>query len=62
MGIGTDRLFMLSHNLVDESSGGSCAKMGFRAEHEIDNRMHLVGYDDARGFINIDEIKGDDYV
>ena len=53
VGIGTDWPFMLSHDLVDNTIGGSWEKMGFRAEHEIDNRMHLVGYDDARDFINI---------
>lgn len=53
VGIGTDWPFMLSHDLVDETIGGSWEKMGFRAEHEIDNRMNMVGYDDARDFINI---------
>jgi membrane dipeptidase len=53
VGIGTDWPFMLSVELAEETIGRNIAEMGFRPEHEIGVSQSLVGYEDARDFVNI---------
>ena len=52
VGIGTDWPFMLSHGIAESTIGLNTEALGFRAEHGITIRQNLVGYDDARDFIN----------
>ena len=53
VGIGTDWPFMLSTELAENTIGQNIAEMGFRPEHEISTSQQLVGYEDARDFVNI---------
>jgi membrane dipeptidase len=53
VGIGTDWPFMLSVALAEKTIGQNVQDMGFRKEHEISTSQKLVGYEDARDFINI---------
>jgi len=53
VGIGTDWPFMLSTELAENTIGQNIAEMGFRPEHEISTSQKLVGYEDARDFVNI---------
>ena len=52
VGIGTDWPFMLSHGIAEETIGQNTEELGFRPEHGITIRQNLVGYDDARDFVN----------
>jgi len=53
VGVGTDWPFMLSHQVAEATIGKATAAMGFRSEHGISIAQHLIGYDDARDFVNI---------
>jgi membrane dipeptidase len=53
VGIGTDWPFMLSTQLAEETIGQSIKDLGFRSEHEVGVSQTLVGYEDARDFLNI---------
>ncbi len=52
VGIGTDWPFMLPHGIAESTVGVNIDALGFRSEHGIAMRQNLVGYDDARDFIN----------
>lgn len=52
VGIGTDWPFMLTHGIAESTVGQNTEDMGFRPEHGITIRQNLVGYDDARDFVN----------